>query len=526
MYSTSKFPDSASFSLSNFLPYEDGVGYDPLNSEFRRRLVQLPVAGRFVISAKDEFRADLMSHQLYGSTQYWWILLDYNKLDSPEQLKVGTKISYPSLDALTELFSLLKAKTEPEEDTSPQEILLSTDIPFLAIAEPAGSTIYFESTASDFVKIKLDPVRISSTVIYDITGRNASDFTVDYVYDSEGGFFRLYPNSQNLYNPVTLEAAENRKAKLTFYCGEAQAEVDIVQYGDKQETLISLDGATNEIEFDSYRRNSREFRIIYKGNTPKLNYSIPPEASWLSFIGFNYNEIMTDTWEMTGTVWVDENKFSSDRKACVEFSTSNGVSFNLTVSQPACKPSIDVYETSLVFPYGANGVSEFVRVDVRVSDVTELNTVTYPSTWVNVQSSVKIAEGVSMVTLNISVTSNEGTDNTDRYGSVIIKDSTGRSVHTISIFQYASSTQPSYFVKQNALSFDNSKSGRTVVNFLGGGEPTSIKVSVDKEASSWLSATQDGVIMTKPVDKSYSLPRIGNVLFTFNGNSTTVKVKS
>ena len=125
MYSTSKFPDSASFSLSNFLPYEDGVGYDPLNSEFRRRLVQLPVAGRFIISAKDEFRADLMSHQLYGSTQYWWILLDYNKLDSPEQLKVGTKISYPSLDALTELFSLLKAKTEPEEDNSPQEILLS-----------------------------------------------------------------------------------------------------------------------------------------------------------------------------------------------------------------------------------------------------------------------------------------------------------------------------------------------------------------------------------------------------------------
>lgn len=526
MYSTSKFPDSASFSLSNFLPYEDGVGYDPLNSEFRRRLVQLPVAGRFVISAKDEFRADLMSHQLYGSTQYWWILLDYNRLDSPEQLKVGTKISYPSLDALTELFSLLKAKTEPEEDNSPQEILLSTDIPFLAIAEPAGSTIYFESTASDFVKIRLDPVRISSTVIYDITGKNASDFTVDYVYDSDGGFFRLYPNSQNLYNPVTLEAAENRKAKLTFYCGEAQAEVDIVQYGDKQEVLISLDGATNEINFKSYRRASEEFRIIYKGKNPELKYSIPPDASWLSVIGFNYKEIMVGTWEITGTVWVDENKVSSTRKSDIEFSTSNGASFNLTVSQSARKPVVDIYETSIAFPYGAGGVSEFVRVDVRVSDVTELKSVTYPSDWVNVQSSVKIADGISMVTLNIAVSSNEGDDRTDRYGSVIIKDSTGRATHTISIFQYASSTQPSYFVKQNALSFDNSKSGRTVVNFLGGGEPSSIKVSVDKDASSWLSANRDGVITTKPVDKSYSLPRTGNVVFTFNGNSTTVKVKS
>lgn len=525
MYSTSKFPDSASFSLSNFIPYVEGVGYDSLNSEFRRRLVQLPVAGRFVISARDEFRADLMSHQVYGSTQYWWILLDYNKLDSPEQLTVGTKISYPSLDSLTELYSLLKAKSETIEDESPQEILLSTDIPFLSIAEPAGSTIYFDSTASDFVKIRLDPVRISNTVIHDITGKNANDFTVDYVHDSEGGFFRLYPNSQNLYNPVTLEAAENRKATLTFYCGEAQAEVNIVQYGDKQEVRIELDSDSNSITFDSYQRGFKDFRVLYKGRSPQVQYFVPPDSSWITVIGFTYKEIMEDTWEVLGTIWVGENKMSSERKGSVEFSNSSGASFNIVVTQAPRKPVVDIYETSLVFPYGANGVSEYVRIDARVSDVTELVTSAFPSTWINAPSSIKIEDGVAMVPINISVASNERDDGVDRYGSVIIKDSTGRAVHTISIFQYSRKTQPTYFVKQNSLSFDSSKMGRTVVNFSGGGTTGAVSVSVDKDSASWLSATTDGVITAKP-SEVISLQRSGNIYFTFGETSTIVKVKS
>ena len=113
--------------LSNFIPYEVGLGYDSLNSEFRRRLVQLPVAGRFIVSAKDEFRADLMAHNLYGDTSYWWILLDYNNLDSPEQLVVGTSLSYPSPSAILDLIysvskmtsqSTLGDKDVPQEENS------------------------------------------------------------------------------------------------------------------------------------------------------------------------------------------------------------------------------------------------------------------------------------------------------------------------------------------------------------------------------------------------------------------------
>ena len=237
MHKISSTVDSKRFSLSNFIPYEVGLGYDSLNSEFRRRLVQLPVAGRFIVSAKDEFRADLMAHNLYGDTSYWWILLDYNNLDSPEQLVVGTSLSYPSIDSLTNLFALLKESGSILVDDSIPEDLHPVGLSYLGIDEPRGDTIYFSITDSKFVKVFLDPVSVSKEVSYRITGKDSEHFMVDFVDTIDGeDYFRVYPKERNL----PIEGGEPTVAKeavLEFSLGDLSTSVSLVHFGESDSEL-------------------------------------------------------------------------------------------------------------------------------------------------------------------------------------------------------------------------------------------------------------------------------------------------
>lgn len=86
-----------------------GGVYDILDSHFLSQIKKLPLAGHRVI-VDDEGRPDIVSFRLYGSTEYWWILMIYNSLITPNQLKAGNSIKFPMLDELETLYGRLAAQ--------------------------------------------------------------------------------------------------------------------------------------------------------------------------------------------------------------------------------------------------------------------------------------------------------------------------------------------------------------------------------------------------------------------------------
>ena len=93
-------------------PVEDTS--DILTSYLILELQKLPLYGVFQVT-KEFNRPDLVSHAIYGNTQYWWILLLYNNLSTPWELTIGLEVKYPSLSQIENLYFTLKAKGLREE---------------------------------------------------------------------------------------------------------------------------------------------------------------------------------------------------------------------------------------------------------------------------------------------------------------------------------------------------------------------------------------------------------------------------
>ena len=91
------------FDLAKFMDYTDDGVFDPLNSYMLYQIPLLPAIGTYTIR-KEAGRPDNLAWAIYGDTQYWWVLMWYNSIYKPEDLKVGLKINYPSLSAIEQLY--------------------------------------------------------------------------------------------------------------------------------------------------------------------------------------------------------------------------------------------------------------------------------------------------------------------------------------------------------------------------------------------------------------------------------------
>lgn len=81
---------------------------DPLTSYFFYQLRNMPYVEELTIISEDK-RPDLLSYNLYGTTQYWWILMLYNNILSVNDLVPGIKIKKPSLSTIEAFY--VKAST-------------------------------------------------------------------------------------------------------------------------------------------------------------------------------------------------------------------------------------------------------------------------------------------------------------------------------------------------------------------------------------------------------------------------------
>ena len=72
------------FGISKFMEFL-GDNYDPLTSDFLLKLPNLKIGGEYKIQ-KDELRPDNISFNIYGDTQYWWVIMLYNGINELNEL--------------------------------------------------------------------------------------------------------------------------------------------------------------------------------------------------------------------------------------------------------------------------------------------------------------------------------------------------------------------------------------------------------------------------------------------------------
>lgn len=96
------------YDMGKFLPFVTGFS-DVLQSYFFENLRSIPAQGKWQIQngAGDP---QLISYEIYGDTQYWWLLMAFNDVVSLDELTVGRVLVYPSLSEMTSLFFDLKAR--------------------------------------------------------------------------------------------------------------------------------------------------------------------------------------------------------------------------------------------------------------------------------------------------------------------------------------------------------------------------------------------------------------------------------
>lgn len=97
---------STRFDFSKFMRWNDD-NLDPLTSLFLHKLKEINPGGFYRING-EEGRPDLVSYNIYGSTQGWWLLLYYNDIIDPESLSNGDTLKYPLLSDLEDLYFSLK----------------------------------------------------------------------------------------------------------------------------------------------------------------------------------------------------------------------------------------------------------------------------------------------------------------------------------------------------------------------------------------------------------------------------------
>ena len=96
------------YDISKLMEFNEGV-YDEFTSYFIEEMRKLPANGR-VYTIKEDNRPDIYSADIYGSTDFWYILLLYNNLVLMSDMKRGTELRFPSQAGLENLYTKLKAE--------------------------------------------------------------------------------------------------------------------------------------------------------------------------------------------------------------------------------------------------------------------------------------------------------------------------------------------------------------------------------------------------------------------------------
>lgn len=97
---------SERFVMEKFLE-EDEDFFDLYNSNMWTSVKDLERYGEFIVTNEAQ-RIDLISYNIYGTTQYWWMLLEYNDIVDQFSIKTGDIIAFFKLDDLEKKYHSLQ----------------------------------------------------------------------------------------------------------------------------------------------------------------------------------------------------------------------------------------------------------------------------------------------------------------------------------------------------------------------------------------------------------------------------------
>jgi hypothetical protein len=102
------------YSLQKFLEYNEKGDFHTINSVFMTELKELPLQS--YITSKDE-RPDLAAYNIYGDTQFAWVLMIYNHcFDFTDgTFSCGSQIRYPAMEDLEKIIFTLKARKRAQQ---------------------------------------------------------------------------------------------------------------------------------------------------------------------------------------------------------------------------------------------------------------------------------------------------------------------------------------------------------------------------------------------------------------------------
>lgn len=92
------------FDMGRFMEFTDNS--DPLTSAFLDAIPDLPQGGSYEVTT-EEGRPELLAFNIYGDTQYWWVLLAYNRKRDYRDFHTGDTIVFPTADAVENAYFTL-----------------------------------------------------------------------------------------------------------------------------------------------------------------------------------------------------------------------------------------------------------------------------------------------------------------------------------------------------------------------------------------------------------------------------------
>lgn len=103
------------YDMSKFMDF-DIDSFCILDSYLCAQIKNLPYAGAIAVTTQVN-RPDLVSYDIYGHTQYWWLLMLYNDYTSPLELTSGALVKYPSLTNLENIYFTLSTKQKTKKES-------------------------------------------------------------------------------------------------------------------------------------------------------------------------------------------------------------------------------------------------------------------------------------------------------------------------------------------------------------------------------------------------------------------------
>ena len=101
-YIIDELETTSKFDMIRFLDFNvDNI--DCHGSYMLENIPKLPLIGILTITT-EQYRPDILSYDLYGTTEYWWILMWYNSIVNISDLVSGVQINFPSKTSIENLY--------------------------------------------------------------------------------------------------------------------------------------------------------------------------------------------------------------------------------------------------------------------------------------------------------------------------------------------------------------------------------------------------------------------------------------